>query len=486
MEAVPDDLKRAALLEGVELDAAIGAGRFARVWSARYRGDAVAFRLLHDADGPRPRSLNHPGILSARARGRLLGRPYQILPLFPADLRQVLGGRPLARRLQRPVLMTLLDALEHAHQRGVIHGDLKPANVLLDPSSARTALGDFGTPADVQALEASILSAERSELAGTASTLPYLAPERIAGGSPTRAADVFAFGVLLFEVLTGRLPVGLELPSELNPSLDRRVDALAKRLLSRLPERRPGLGEVRRELLRVLPGAEGDSERLPRPPAPQDMVYVAADRVVFGDRDDRDASPMFEASLPAYWIDATPVTNADYAAFVAATGAAPPRAWRGGRPPGAQARWPVSGVSWHEAQAYAAWLGKRLPTEREWERAAMGPEHRSYPYGEGFDPTRIVREGLASVDELLEGASSEGVRHLTGNGWEWTASPFVRYGQPGPAPNDARTIRGGYDPNRPAAANAHTRRGFRPDAADHGLTFRCAMDPERGPRSSAH
>jgi len=476
MEVVPDDLKRAALLEGVELDATIGSGRFARVWRARYRGDSVAFRLLHDADGPRPRNLNHPAILRERAKGRLLGRPYQILPLFPADLRQLLGGRPLARKLQRPVLLALLDALEHAHQRGVIHGDLKPANVLVDPDSARTALGDFGTPADVQALEASILSAERSELAGSASTLPYLAPERIAGGGPTSAADVFAFGVLLFEVLTGRLPVGLELPSELNPALDQRADRLAKQLLSRAPERRPTLAQVRRELLRLLPGSES-SGRLPR--IPQDMVFVAADRVVFGDREDHDASPMFEASLPAYWIDATPVTNSAYAAFVAATGASPPRTWRKGRFPATQADWPVSGVSWHEAEAYAAWAGKRLPSEREWERAAMGPEHRSYPYGEGFDPTRIVREGLASVQSLDEGATSEGVRHMTGNGWEWTASPFVRYGKPGPAPNGARTIRGGYDPSRPAATNAHTRRGFRPDAADSGLTFRCAKDPER-------
>ncbi|MEZ6186514.1 MAG: bifunctional serine/threonine-protein kinase/formylglycine-generating enzyme family protein [Planctomycetota bacterium] len=474
MPTIPDDLKRAALLEGVELDAEIGAGRFAQVWRARFRGDAVAFRLLNEPDGPRPRTLSHPGILGVRARGRLLGRPYQILPLFPTDLGRLLGGRPLGRTLMRPVLLTLLDALEHAHQREVVHGDLKPANVLVDPETGRTALGDFGTPADVQALEASILSAEVRELQGGASTLPYLAPERIAGGGPSQAADVFAFGVLLFEVLTGRLPVGLELPSELNPSLDRRVDRLVKRLLGRHPAQRPALTEVRRELLRLLP-SDASSERLVRV-APQDMVHVPADRVVFGDREDHDASPMFEASLPAFWIDAAPVTHGDYAVFVAATGAEPPRTWRRGRFSPAQASLPVSGVTYHEAEAYARWAGKRLPTEREWERAAMGPEHRSYPYGDAFDPTRIVRDGLAPVESLPEGATSEGVKHMTGNGWEWTSSPFVRYGTKGPAPGDARAIRGGYDPSRPAAANAHTRRGFRPDAADAGLTFRCARD----------
>lgn len=481
-----DPLRAAFLVEGVELEEPLARGRHATVWRARWRQRDVAVKVLEEgAPTGRPsRPLAHPAILDALASGEALGRRYLVLERFPTDLARLLGGRPLRRELLRPVLLPIVDALDHAHRRGVVHGDLKPANVLVDPDARppRVALTDFGAApvADEQLLEASITSRERDEWSGSTATLGYLAPERLAGRPPSAAADVFALGVLVFELLTGRLPAGLELPSELARGLDRRWDALVKQAMARDPGARPTLAELRRGLLRLLPrpGGAADDEASPAPSARDDMVLIPEGFLVVGDEDDPDARPMHEVHLPAFWIDRTPVTHRDWLAYVQATGAPRPRTWPArGRVPARLLPLPVTGITWAQAVAYARWAGKRLPTEVEWERAAQGPEHRRYPYGDELDLARI-HAGLAPVGALPAGASSEGVHDLTGNGWEWTASPFVPYGQEerpdSPAP--ARTIRGGYDPRRPRSGSATFRAGLRPDIADPNVGFRCARD----------
>lgn len=489
-----EELRAACLVAGIELETPIASGRHATVWRARWRERDVAVKVLTEGgrSGRPPRPLVHPSILDVLDTGEALGQRYLVLERFPTDLRRLLAGRPLRRELLRGVLLPLVDALEHAHRRAVVHGDLKPANVLVDPAArpVRVALTDFGVgpePGPADDLQASIASGERDEWAAGTATLAYLAPERLGGGAPSAAADVFSLGVLLFEVLTGRLPTGLELPSELAPGLDRRWDALVKGALARAPGGRPELAALRRDLLRVLPrtgdltddgssGSSGSSLGLK-----DDMVRIPAGFLVVGDRDDPDARPMHEVELPAFFIDRTPVTHGAYAEFVRATGAARPRTWPArGRVPARLLELPVTGITWSEADAFARWAGKRLPTEREWERAAQGPEQRRYPYGEALDPTRL-HLALAPVRTRPEGATSEGVHDLTGNGWEWTASLFVPYGTSGttgtPGTKDAthaRTIRGGYDPRRPGSGSATFRAGLRPAIADPHVGFRCA------------
>lgn len=201
------------------------------------------------------------------------------------------------------------------------------------------------------------------------------------------------------------------------------------------------------------------------------MVRVGESFLVVGDREDPAASPMHERRLAPFWIDRTPVTNRAYLGYVLATGAARPPRWPARGRLGAELLdQPVTGVSWDEALAYARWAGKRLPTEYEWERAAQGPEQRSFPYGEAFDPARVHR-GLGPVGSA---ESSEGVCDLTGNGWEWTGSPFGAYPDPG-AGTELRALRGGFQPGR-GLANAHGRAGLRRDCRDPLVTFRCAQD----------
>ncbi|MBI3723577.1 SUMF1/EgtB/PvdO family nonheme iron enzyme, partial [bacterium] len=315
---------------------------------------------------------------------------------------------------------------------------------------------------------------------------------------------IYALGVLIFESLTGRPPRGLELPSELRPDLDARWDRILKRALARDPDKRfSHVRELRSEVMSVLarvplrkpePSPDGEAPRRPAlparvrepPPLPlDDMVSIPAGKVSIGDAASPEARPVLEIELAAFRIDRTPVTNSQYHAFVLATGARPPRVW-GGKPkvvpralPRAIVSLPVTGVTWDEAAAFAAWAKKRLPTEAEWERAARGRSGRDFPYGDSFDEKKINadQKALAPVDAYQEGASDEGVLDLTGNAWEWCEDvhgPYPPSSAKGSAKGAARVIRGGYDPGQPGSGSAWFRGCLRHDVANPRVGFRCA------------
>ncbi|RDI66783.1 ergothioneine biosynthesis protein EgtB [Nocardia pseudobrasiliensis] len=215
---------------------------------------------------------------------------------------------------------------------------------------------------------------------------------------------------------------------------------------------------------------------LSAPPAPESKVLVTdeivlpAGEFVMGTSTDpwaldneRPAHPVY---VPGFAIDAAPVTNAQYLAFLADGGYDRPelwseRGWAHRQQAGLIApqfwerdeddRWwrrvfgtmrlvrpqqPVVHVCWFEAEAYANWAGKRLPTEAEWEKAArFDPatgRSRAYPWGDGEPDERTANLGQrhlepADVGAYPEGASSSGVHQLIGDVWEWTASGFEPY-----------------------------------------------------------
>lgn len=126
-------------------------------------------------------------------------------------------------------------------------------------------------------------------------------------------------------------------------------------------------------------------------------------------------------------MDRYEVTNEEYARFVKATSRMPPRHWGATEPPPAIARHPVVHVSQSDAAAYAGWVGKRLPTADEWEKAARGSDGRLYPWGNVFDAGRCnagqaMIGSTCPVDQFAGDVSPFGVVGLGGNVTEWTSS----------------------------------------------------------------
>jgi formylglycine-generating enzyme required for sulfatase activity len=195
-------------------------------------------------------------------------------------------------------------------------------------------------------------------------------------------------------------------------------------------------------------------------------------------------------------MDVTEVSNAAYKRFCDATGRRYPE------PPDydpnyfeTKPDYPVVNVSFDDAQAFARWAGKRLPTEQEWEKAARGADGRIYPWGNTASPRMANAQGgqdgfesMAPVAAFAEAASPYGVLNLSGNVWEWTASAYR------PAPqeitninawrlvaNDAAwfVIKGGslMTPPDDLDLMAFFRGGFPGGLGTPYQGFRCAMDP---------
>lgn len=158
------------------------------------------------------------------------------------------------------------------------------------------------------------------------------------------------------------------------------------------------------------------------------MVLVPAGWFLMGsDAGPSSSRPAHWVYLEAYRIDRTEVTNAQMLAYVEATGEVP-QAWHGRTAPGPSNR-PATGLRWREAQAYCHWLGMRLPTEAEWEKAARGTDGRSYPWGDTWDASRANtaesgRSGPVEVGTYPSGASPYGALDMVGNVQEWVADYY--------------------------------------------------------------
>ena len=233
--------------------------------------------------------------------------------------------------------------------------------------------------------------------------------------------------------------------------------------------------------------------------------------------------PAHAVDLAPFFVDTTPVTNGAYAEFVAAGGYDQPQwwsddgwAWRqetGTRHPGfwsagEDGRWvrdrfglrepvppqePVQHVCWYEADAFARWRGKRLPTEAEWERVATGGDARRFPWGaaepgpdDAVLATTPERFGPAPVGTHPAGAGQSGAHDLIGGVWEWTSSDFAGYPEFAAFPYreysevffDGRykVLRGGSWATHPSAARATFRNWDLPIRRQIFAGFRCARD----------
>ncbi|MGI5215074.1 SUMF1/EgtB/PvdO family nonheme iron enzyme [Plantactinospora sp. CA-290183] len=178
--------------------------------------------------------------------------------------------------------------------------------------------------------------------------------------------------------------------------------------------------------------------------------------------------------LPTFYLDATPVTNADYARFVTAASYRLPDHWRGGRCPSEIEDHPVVNVTHWDAEAYCQWAGVGLPTEEQWEKATRGVHGQTYPWGDQATVAKCnVRESgigrTTPVERYHSGVSPYGVYDLSGNVWEWcrTETAPGRYVLKGSAFTS---------PFRMAAGAASNDASV--DMFDDDTGFRCAVTPD--------
>jgi predicted Ser/Thr protein kinase len=205
--------------------------------------------------------LNHPHIVAVYDFGQAAGQSYFVMEYVEgANLRQRLRAGRLAPPEAVRLAAQVCDALAYAHEEGVVHRDIKPENILLD-RKGRVKIADFGL--------AKLLARRTGEytLTGThqvMGTLHYMAPEQIENPQAIdHRADVYALGVVLYEMLTGGLPLGRFAPPSQRAAVDARVDAVVLRALEADPERRyQQVSELRADL-----DALGYGAALPRPPA---------------------------------------------------------------------------------------------------------------------------------------------------------------------------------------------------------------------------
>lgn len=160
-----------------------------------------------------------------------------------------------------------------------------------------------------------------------------------------------------------------------------------------------------------------------------ELILIPAGTFIMGQNDGLSANePQHEVYLDAYYIQRTEVTRMEFNRFVLETDFMTEN-WAG-PPSEADALKPVVGLRWEDAAAYCAWLGLRLPTEAEWEKAARGGDGRVYPWGNAWDGslTNVKESGLGAVVPVGSypgNASPYGVLDMSGNAIEWVADYFA-------------------------------------------------------------
>ncbi|HEV7300529.1 MAG TPA: serine/threonine-protein kinase [Tepidisphaeraceae bacterium] len=255
------------------LNERLGSGAFGQVWRAHHHvwtDQFVAIKFPTEPqylrelqrEGSALHGLIHPNIVKAVAFDPFADPAYLVMEYVPgSNLRVPVKNRSLTADDTIAILRQVLGGLAFAHSRGLVHRDVKPENILIHSqveTSGYSADGlvkvtDFGlgqatqtTATQSVAFSASLNSQAGRDLAGT---LDYMSPEQRSGGIVDARADLYACGVVLYEMLTGERPAGTDLPSDLNPDVPRHLDEVFRRSYARLDKRFTSADEMATALL---------------------------------------------------------------------------------------------------------------------------------------------------------------------------------------------------------------------------------------------
>lgn len=247
----PTPAELAGRFPQLEIFELVGKGGMGAVYKARQRGldRLVALKILppgigHDAAfaerfGREARALarlNHPHIVGVYDFGQTDGLYYFVMEFVDGvNLRHAIHSGCLLAKDALAIVPQICDALQFAHDEGIVHRDIKPENILID-KKGRVKIADFGL--------AKLLGQEQPDHHLTAThqvmgTVRYMAPEQMEGSRAVdHRADIYSLGVVFYEMLTGEVPVGrFELPSQ-RVQIDVRLDEVVLRSLEREPQRR--------------------------------------------------------------------------------------------------------------------------------------------------------------------------------------------------------------------------------------------------------
>jgi formylglycine-generating enzyme required for sulfatase activity len=419
-------------------------------------------------------NLSHDNVLSIYDFGEdEQHRPFMVMEFLRGeDLRHAIkNGHTGDLQGKLRIALQIARALGYIHTQKIIHRDIKPDNVHINTAGV-VKLMDFGI-AKTEGLQ-------MTRAGFVLGTPYYMAPEQVTGANITGQVDVYAFGILLFELLTGAKPISgdtverifyqiLNEPLNLDPlhqtGVPQSVCELVAKCTAKNPTDRPqGFGPVCQELDRVLVEQEAPTAIMPEMQAEMQAVVpvpspvratpgwllpvvvlvalVAAAGLYFVVRPKPGpAGPALAKSIttttgemvlvPAgTFLFGEKKQPVDLPAFYIDKTEVTNEAYAAfcqasGHPmperfPGNKPDHPVVEVSFLDAESFAKWAGKRLPLAREWEKAARGTNGQDYPWGNQADASRanLNSEGPWAAGAMPKGASPYGALNMVGNVWE--------------------------------------------------------------------
>jgi formylglycine-generating enzyme required for sulfatase activity len=270
-------------------------------------------------------------------------------------------------------------------------------------------------------------------------------------------------------------------------------------LLTAIPMVAVRIGEKNRKRLETQ--ERFAAQNAPGSPIANEWVLVPAGDFIMGSNDgDYDEKPERSVHLGAYFIQKYEVTVHQYMEFVSAKSHRSPLTVRDNatRPHFDNPNKPIVYVSWDDAAEYCGWIGGRLPTEAEWEKAARGINGRVWPWGNKKEATYGNLRGdednyrfTASVGSFEHDVSPFGVYDMAGNAREWVADwygeVYYRSGPidnpKGPVEGETRSLRGGSWNDTLVLARTSARIKMFPDYRDVSIGFRCVREATEGPAS---
>ena len=285
----PDAEELAPLFPQLEVLELLGHGGMGAVYQARQKklDRLVALKIIRPEGAADPAfaerfmreartlaRLNHPGIVAIHDFGEVEnavpgdGRQYYFVMEYVdgANLRQLMENGELNAEQAFAIVPQICDALQFAHDEGVVHRDIKPENILVD-TKGRVKIADFGLAKLATRSPEDFTLTATHQVMGTPR---YMAPEQMAGShSVDHRADIYSLGVVLYEMLTGEIPMGQFAPPSHKAAVDARLDDVVMRALASEPERRfQQASELKSDVDRISSGAW-----TPRPGQPAGGPY---------------------------------------------------------------------------------------------------------------------------------------------------------------------------------------------------------------------